>query len=110
MTQEKHSCYQETRISKIEAQLDNKKEKIDDVNKDYYHLRDQLEGINNSVIELTTIMKENNNRRKEADAEITQLKKEVTQLTQTMQTLKWIIGVGVPVVCTVLTFAIEYLF
>ena len=75
MTHEKHSCYQETRISKIEAQLDNKKEKIDDVNKDYYHLRDQLEGINNSVIELTTIMKENNNRRKEADAEITQLKK-----------------------------------
>ena len=62
-------------------------------------------------------MRETQKRRDDADLKIEILQKEVAELNNnvdqfnhSISNFKWIIGVGVPVVCTVLTFAIEYLF
>ena len=114
---QQHRCYQEARIATLEANMENKTEDITGVNKDYYHLRDKIDMITMNVTELTTLIRENHKRREEADIKIEILQKEVAELNSnvdqfnhSISNFKWIIGVGVPVVCTVLTFAIEYLF
>ena len=49
---EQHQCIQEARITAIETKLENKKEHLQEVDTDYYHLRDKLENISINVAEL----------------------------------------------------------
>ena len=102
----KGHCINEARISKIEAHLDNKKEDIDSITGDYYHLRDKLDIISMNVTELTAILKENQKRREEADQKIEELQIQLTQLSSTMNTLKWLLGLGLPVACSIISMAI----
>ena len=110
MSNEQHHCLQESRIAAIEAKLDNKKETIHELNDDYRYLREKLDTIALSVTELTVVIKETTQRRDEEEHKIESLQLEVKELSQTISTLKWVIGVGVPVVFTVLTFIIQFLF
>lgn len=110
MSNEQHHCQQESRIAALEAKLDNKKETIHELNDDYRYLREKLDTIALSVTELTVVMKETTQRRDEEEHKIESLQLQVKELSQTINTLKWVIGVGVPVVCTVLTFIIQFLF
>lgn len=98
-------CRQEARISTLEARLDNKKESIHEVHDDYYHLRDKLEIISTNVVELTTLMREAQKREDENDRKIDDMQVEIARLSSSIDTMKWLI----PVVCTILTFIVNYL-
>ena len=100
-----HYCYQEARISTIEAKLQNKKENLHEVHEDYYHLRDKLDIISINVAELTTIMKENQKKGLENDRRIDELQVELAKINSSIDTLKYLI----PIACTILTFITNYL-
>lgn len=104
-----HHCIQEARITAIETKLANKKESINEVHEDYYHLRDKLELISNNVVELTTIIKENQKKEDSKDAKIEELQIDIAKITSTMQTLQYVIGLGVPLACAIITFIIDYI-
>lgn len=114
-----HYCYQEPRITAIETKLENKKEHIQEVNEDYYHLRDKLESISENVVKLTAIMEEAQKKEESNDIKIDGMKTEMANLktdianlntkiektNSSLDTLKWLI----PVACTILTFIVNYL-
>ena len=100
-----HTCIQEARITAIETKLENKKEHLQEVDTDYYHLRDKLEQINLNVAELTTLMKEQRDKERVNDEKIDELQVEIAKLQSSMDTLKWLI----PIACTILTFIVNYL-
>ena len=100
-----HQCIQEARITAIETKLENKKEHLQEVDTDYYHLRDKLENISINVAELTTLMKEARDKERVNDEKIDELQVEIAKLQSSMDTLKWLI----PIACTILTFIVNYL-
>ena len=51
-----YPCRQEARITAIETKLENKKEHLHEVDEDYYHLRDKLEGISTDLTSISTNM------------------------------------------------------
>ncbi len=102
---EKHHCSQEARLTAIETKLANKKETIHEVHEDYYHLRDKLEIISNNVVELTTIIKENQRKEDANDEKIDALQVEIARINSSLETLKYLI----PIACTILTFLVNYL-
>lgn len=104
-----HYCYQEARITAIETKLQNKKENLHEVHEDYYHLRDKLETISENVVELTTLMRENKKKEEANDKRIASLQLELKELKTSWQNLKWIIGLGVPIMTTILTIIANYL-
>ena len=114
-----HYCHQEARIVALETRLQNKKENLHEVHEDYYHLRDKLELISENVVELTTIMKENQKKEEQNEDKLDNLKTEIANLKSdiansdtkiektnaSLDTMKWLI----PVACTIFTFIINYL-
>lgn len=110
--QETHYCYNEARLTAIETKLQHKKENIQEVHEDYYHLRDKIDLISINVAELTTILKENQNnivenhkKVEELQVELAKANNEIGNLQSSIDTLKYII----PVACTILTFIVNYL-
>ena len=100
-----HYCIQEARLSTIETKLQNKKESINEINSDYYHLRDKLEIISENVVELTTLMREARKKEEDNDKKIEELQVEIAKINSSLDTLKWLI----PIACTILTFIVNYL-
>lgn len=100
-----HYCIQEARLSTIETKLENKKESINEINSDYYHLRDKLEIISENVVELTTLMREAKKKEEDNDKKIEELQVEIAKINSSLDTLKWLI----PIACTILTFIVNYL-
>ena len=100
-----HYCIQEARLSTIETKLENKKESINEINSDYYHLRDKLEIISENVVELTTLMREAKKKEEDNDKKIEELQVEIAKINSSLDTLKWLI----PIACTILTFLVNYL-
>ena len=105
MQTQNHYCKQEARLSTIETRLENKKENLHEVHDDYYHLRDKLEIISTNVVELTTLMRENQKKEEENDRKIDEMQVEIARLNSSLDTIKWLI----PIACTVLTFLVNYL-
>lgn len=100
----------------IESKLENKKEHLHEVDEDYYHLRDKLDMINLNVAEVTTIMKTMQDDRDKTDKrlddtneKIYDLKNEITELKSNWENLKLIIGIGVPIITTILTIVANWL-
>ena len=107
-----YRCIQEPRLTAIETKLANKKENITEIHEDYYHLRDKLEQISLNVAELTAILKENTKKEDENDKKIDELtielakaNMEISKIQSSLDTFKWLI----PVLCTILTFIVNYL-
>ena len=100
-----HYCKQEARLSTIETRLENKKENLHEVHDDYYHLREKLEIISTNVVELTTLMRENQKKEEENDKKIDEMQVEIAKLNSSIDTIKWLI----PITCTILTFIVNYL-
>ncbi len=100
-----HYCIQEARLSTIETKLENKKESINEINSDYYHLRDKLEIISENVVELATLMREAKKKEEDNDKKIEELQVEIAKINSSLDTLKWLI----PIACTILTFIVNYL-
>lgn len=101
---ENHHCFQEARISTIETKLQNKKENINEVHEDYYHLRDKLDTISINVAELTAILRAAQKKEDENDKRIEELQVELAKINSSIDTLKYLI----PIACTILTFIINY--
>ena len=109
-------CKQEARLATIENKLENKKENIHEIHEDYYHLREKLETISQNVVELTTIMRENQKKEDENDKKIEELQLElakvnleINRISSSLDTLKWVLGLGVPIASTILGFIVNYL-
>ena len=112
MTNNEKYCKQEARITAIETRLAQKKENIHEVHEDYYHLRDKLEIISENVVELTTLMREAQRKEDENDKKIDELTlklaeadMKIEKVNSSLDTIKWLI----PVICTILTFIVNYL-
>lgn len=115
-TEEVHQCCQEARLTVIESKLENKKEHLHEVDEDYYHLRDKLDMINLNVAEVTTIMKtmqddrdKTEKRFDDTNEKIYDLKNEITELKSNWENLKLIIGLGVPIITTILTIVANWI-
>lgn len=100
----------------IESKLENKKEHLHEVDEDYYHLRDKLDMINLNVAEVTTIMKtmqddrdKTEKRFDDTNEKIYDLKNEITELKSNWENLKLIIGLGVPIITTILTIVANWI-
>ena len=106
---ERHTCHQEARITALETKLETKKEQLHEIDEDYYHLREQLNTINLNLATISATMETLRDNRKETDTKILELQLEMKELKTNWQTLKWIIGLGVPVLTTVLTIVANYL-
>lgn len=113
---ENHYCYQEARLSTIETKLANKKENIHEVHEDYYHLRDKLETISENVVELTTIMKSAQDKEKKNEEKIEELSLKVAEanmkiekMNSSINTLKYIIGLVIPILCVIIQLIVNYL-
>lgn len=113
---ENHYCYQEARLSTIETKLQNKKENLHEVHEDYYHLREKLELISENVVELTTIMKDAKDKEKRNEEKIDELKEEILnanmkieKMDSSIGTLKYIIGLVIPILCVIIPLIINYL-
>ena len=104
-----HSCHQEARITALETKLETKHEQLHEMDEDYYHLREQLNTINLNLATISTTMDTIIDNRKETDTKILDLQLEMKELKTNWQNLKWIIGLGVPVLTTVLTIVANYL-
>ena len=109
-------CKQEARLATIENKLENKKENIHEIHEDYYHLREKLETISQNVVELTTIMRENQKKEDENDKKIEELQLElakanleINRISSSLDTLKWVLGLGVPIASTILGLIVNYL-
>ena len=114
--QDNHYCIQEARLSAIETKLQNKKENLHEVHEDYYHLRDKLEVISSNVVELTTILKENQKKEElhtskidELQLELAKANLEIGKINSSMLTLQYVIGLGVPFACAIITFIVDYM-
>lgn len=110
------TCKQEARIKVIETKLDNKKEHLHEVDEDYYHLRDKLDMINLNVTELKTIITEMQNVRTQTDNKVYDLQVEINKMQLQLKesedrwnSLKFILGIGVPVITTILTVIANYI-
>lgn len=106
---ERHTCCQESRITAIETKLENKKEHLHEVDEDYYHLREQLNTISLNLATISTTMDTMIDNREETNNKILELQLEMKELKTNWQNIKWMIGVGVPVLTTVLTIAANYI-
>ena len=104
-----HTCHQEARLTAIETKLENKKEHLHEVDEDFYHLRDQLNTIALNLTSISTTMETIKDNRKETDNKILELQLELKELKTNWQNLKWIIGLGVPILTTVMTIVANYL-
>lgn len=109
MTENEKYCKQEARLTAIETRLDSKKEHIHEVDEDYYHLRDQLNTITISLATISTTMDSMVNNRRETNNKILELQLEMKELKTNWANLKWVIGVGVPILTTILTIIANYL-
>ena len=114
---EGHSCIQEARLSAIETKLQNKKENLHEVHEDYYHLRDKIELLSENVVEIATLLKENRKKEDLNDKKIDELQielakanLEISKINSSMDTIKYVIGMGVPFACAIITFIIDYIF
>ena len=106
---ERHTCHQEARITALETKLETKHEQLHEIDEDYYHLREQLNTINLNLATISTTMETLIENRKETDTKILDLQLEMKELKTNWQNLKWVIGLGVPVLTTVLTIVANYL-
>ena len=86
------------------------------MHEDYYHLRDKLEVISENVVKLTTLMENNQEKEKENDEKIDDLQNELAKanmeigkLTASINTLQYLLGLGVPFACAIITFIIDYI-
>lgn len=109
MSSEEHACCQEARLTAIETKLETKKEHLHEVDEDYYHLRDQLTTISLNLATISTTMDTIIDNRKETNDKILGLQLEMKELKTNWQNIKWIIGIGVPVMTTILTIIANYL-
>jgi len=110
-----HICQQEARLIALETKLQNKKEHLHEVDEDYYHLREKLDLISLNVVELTTIMKTMQEERNSADGKINDLNEkildlnlQINELRTNWDNLKLIIGIGVPVLTTILSIVANH--
>ena len=104
-----HTCQQEARITALETKLENKKEQLHEMDEDYYHLREQLNTISLNLATISATMDTMIDNRKETNEKILELQLEMKEIKTSWQTLKWIIGLGVPILTTVLTILANYL-
>lgn len=111
-----HYCYQEARLTALETKLQNKKENLHEVHEDYYHLRDKLEVISQNVVELTTIMKSSRDKEQKNEEKIVELSLNVAEanlkiekMSSSISTLKYIIGLVMPILCIIIPLIIDYL-
>ena len=109
MSKQEHQCHQESRITALETQLENKKERLHEVDEDYYHLREHLNTISLNLVTISTTMETLIDNRKETNNKILELQLEMKELKTNWQNIKWIIGVGVPILTTILTIVANYL-
>lgn len=108
MSNEEYHCHQEARITSIETKLENKKEQLHEIDNDYYHLNEQLTKISLNLATISTTMETLIDHRKETNSKILELQLEMKELKTNWQNIKWMIGVGVPVLTTVLTLLANY--
>lgn len=118
MTEHKHNeeyCYQESRISALEARFDNNNEDIHSIHKDYYLLREKIDDLNMNVTKLTTLLEAEQRHEEENDKKIELLQQELNETTQELKgltssisTLKWLVGLGVPILVVILTFLLNH--
>lgn len=115
---EEHNCINENRIVALETRLNHKKEDINEMHSDYYHLRDKLETISENVVKLTTILEEAQKKEETNEDKLDHLKTEIANLKSdiaqsdtkiektnaSLDTIKWLI----PVACAVLTVILNY--
>lgn len=101
----------------IETRLENKKENIHEVHEDYYHLRDKIELISQNVVELTTIVKDFKDKEVRNEVKIDELAKYVSdtnikieKMNSSINTLKYLIGLLVPLLLVLIPIIVEYLF
>lgn len=106
---ERHTCYQEARITALETKLETKKEQLNGIDEDYYHLSEQLSKISLNLATISATMDTLIDNRKETNDKILDLQLEMKELKTNWQNIKWLIGVGVPVLTTVLTIVANYL-
>lgn len=106
---ERHTCHQEARITALETKLETKKEQLNGIDEDYYHLNEQLTKISLNLATISTTMETLIDNRKETNDKILDLQLEMKELKTNWQNIKWMIGVGVPVLTTVLTIVANYL-
>lgn len=109
-----HFCSQEARLSAIEIKLQNKKENLHEVHEDYYHLRDKLELISENVIKLTTILENNTEKEEQNDSRIEDLRVEIAKVNMKVEktnssigTLQYIIGIGIPIICIIISYIMD---
>ena len=103
-----YTCKQEARLTAIETQLENKKEHLHEVDDDYHHLNEQLPKISLNLATISTTMETLIENRKETNDKILALQLEMKELKTNWQNIKWMIGVGVPILTTVLTILANY--
>lgn len=108
MPNQEHHCHQEARITSLETKLENKKEHLHEVDDDYHHLNDQLTKISLNLATISTTMETLIENRKETNDKILALQLEMKELKTNWQNIKWMIGVGVPILTTVLTILANY--
>lgn len=106
---ERHTCHQEARITALETKLETKKEQLNEIDDAYYHLNEQLTKISLNLATISTTMGTLIDNRKETNDKILELQLEMKELKTNWQNIKWMIGVGVPVLTTVLTIVANYL-
>ena len=104
-----HICHQEARLTALETKLENKKEHLHEVDDDFSHLRDKIDIIALDLTSISTSMEAIKDNRKETDNKILELQLELKELKTNWQNLKWIIGLGVPILTTILTIIANYL-
>ena len=105
---ERHTCHQEARITALETKLENKHEQLHEIDEDHYHLNEQLTKISLNLATISTTMDTLIDNRKETNDKILELQLEMKELKTNWQNIKWMIGVGVPVLTTVLTILANY--
>ena len=106
---ERHTCHQEARITALETKLETKHEQLHEIDEDHYHLNEQLTKISLNLAAISTTMDTLIDNRKETNDKILELQLEMKELKTNWQNIKWMIGVGVPVLTTVLTIVANYL-
>lgn len=115
---EEYTCINENRIVALETRLNHKKEDINEMHSDYYHLRTKLETISENVVKLTAILEEAQKKEEGNDIKLDNLKTEIGNLkteiansntkiektNSSLDTIKWLI----PISCAVLTVILNY--
>lgn len=118
-----HQCIHEERFSNIEkdlaevtAKLENKKDNIYTINKELLNEREQLTSLLKEVTELKVLIEqsqiqrlENNNKLNDAEKKIDKLQTDVTSLASSLNALKTVVIVAVPIISIIVTIALHFL-